>query len=255
MRLRDLVSLCLAIGSAFLAGCSTLVSERPVFASEDFDSSPVLLGRYASVESGPDSVRYYVDRSGVAGLRITGFHEVGEKWQQIFYGEGGAIALGGGDYVLQMSCLAYRGDTQWQSAALGPPHSPWRRFTAYGLAIRDRRAGDYWVLQSSTGLGHEDTPLYRRFGIEERKIPGMKQGDEDRIDILPHAISPSQARTFFAVAVLEVMAGRGQPVLVAQERAGANDASSRSEVAKAVEVSTTGECREIADGSPRFEGK
>jgi hypothetical protein len=235
--------------AALLCGCATMVSKHPLFAPASFDNSEFLTGTYQIQQNG--SGELIVERSGERGLRIVGMERDGDSWNQKFYGDGGAIALGGGDYVLQMSCVAFRDSSSWSAADVGPPGSDFRHYTIYGLAMKDRRKNDYWILQNFDGLSPE---MLARHGVVNAKI---KSGtDNDTVDVIPEGASVEEAKAFFREIVASAMAsGNGGPELVEQTSVDSTLAAANPDELKAVTLKTSAECRAIADHGERYTGK
>ncbi len=237
--------------AVLLCGCAAMVSKHPLFAPSAFDSSEYLLGTYQAHDGGPRSGEYIVDRSGTAGLRIVGLEHDGNNWLQTFYGDGAAIALGGGDYVLQMSCVAYRDSGGWKSADVGPPGSAFRSYTLYGLAIKDRRKNDYWIVQNVGGISGD---LLTRYGVNVFKI---KTGDgDDIVDVVPDSMTPEAAKSFFRDVVTAAMtSGQAGPELVEQTSVDSTLTAASPDETKALTLTTPAACRVIADHGERFSGK
>jgi hypothetical protein len=240
-----------AVASVLLSGCATMVSKQPLFAPSSFDGSEFLLGTYQTSDSGRRNGEFIVDRSGANGLRIVGLEHDGDNWVQMFYGDGGAIALGGGDYVLQLSCVAYHEKDGWKSADVGPPSSAFRSYTIYSLALKDRRKNDYWILQDAYGISSD---LFTRYGVNTVKI---KVGDaEDTVDVIPQGVAPETVKSFFRDVATALMAGgQSGPGLMEQTSVDSSLTASDPDETNALTLTTPAACRAIADHGERFSGK
>jgi hypothetical protein len=180
-----------------LAGCTGLISEKPVFGAADYDTTGALLGHYRDAEGRKSVV---VTRGLDGQLAFFGFEskttkkkgskDTEEVWRQAFYADAAAIALGGGDYTLQVSCTAIVQGNKSYAGWLGGKASPWRDYTAYGVIAQDRKQDHLWFsanfYESSDGAEH----ILTRYGAQKPK-------DSGGVRILPPNITRAAAMAMF----------------------------------------------------------
>ena len=170
--MRKLVVLMLA---AALGGCATVSSQSPMFAPAPEKSA--LAGIYG-IPGDKGSIDLVVRRRDASSYDAFLFNPE-EPHQEGLAAEFSAVPLSGGDYVLQVSCLASRKDDgkgPWEMAPAG--------FQYWTLAAA-RPHGDYW-------LGFNLT----NDAADALSAKYKQTHDKDGIKLA--GLSPDRARAFFS---------------------------------------------------------
>lgn len=240
-----------------LAGCTGLVSEKPVFAPSDYDTSGSLLGHYGT----PDSHRKVVVARGAdGGIVLLGYEygkpenkpegaaqtDADEVLAQSFYAEGAVIPLGGGDFVLQISCSAMNDNGKDFYSWLGGRQSPYRAYTSYGYIAQDRSKSYLWASSNFYSSRDEPAAIFNKYGVETApKIDGKSIIDAR---IIPPGISKGAIRSLFRELIAQDMdSGDSGELYQRRSREPALD----SDEAKATRLNDSAECRRIQlEGEP-----
>ncbi len=123
---------------------------------------------------------------------------------QTFYGEGAAIPLGGGDFVLQITCSALVKDGKVYASWIGGKKSPYPTYTVYGTVAQDRKKGYGWAniyLFSARGDRSEDVDYADSLNLFFNKYRIKTSGDGSEgnasVAIIPSDIGRSAALSLF----------------------------------------------------------
>lgn len=253
---RGFRSALLACTLGVLTGCTALVSEKPVFAPTDYDTTGALLGHYQEYGGQKQVV---VTRGADGELVFLGFESkpVPKKkdskaqdqaiWAQALYAEAAAIPLGGGDYVLQVSCTALAHDGKTFAGWLGGKVSPFKNHTAYAFLAEDRKKDYLWFSANFYASGDDNARVFNRYGVQ--KPPGK----DDDVRIIPADISRSATMAMFRELIALDMASSGSPELYHREN---RDGQPDENEAAAMVIKDSAQCHRLqTEGDPPKDGK
>jgi hypothetical protein len=229
-----------AFFAAVLAGCTGVVSEKPVFAASDFDTTGALLGHYTDTG---ENRKVLVTRGPDGQLVVFGFEnkpvkkgkETEDVWYHAFYAEGAAVALGGGDYVLQISCSAIAQGGKTYAGWLGGKSSPYRDYTAYGVIAQDRQQDHLWFSANFYRNGEDAERVFARYGA-------VKPKDRSELRILPPDMPRAAATAMFRELIAFEMAQDASPTLY---RRADRNAILDAELAKFLVIKDSTTCRRL----------
>lgn len=209
----------LACSLTALAGCTGLISEKPVFAPADYDSSGVLLGHYRKLD---ENMQVVVSRGRDGRIVILGFETKGtgqtnksetdvqsnnrENLVQSLYAEAAAIPLGSGDFALQVSCSVVIRDGKTFASWLGGRESPYRSYAVYGFVAQDRKKDYLWVSTNFYGGGDDTALIFNRYAVE--KAPQDTSTDYD-VRIIPPDLTRPAAMALFRDLIAQYMESDG----------------------------------------------
>jgi hypothetical protein len=201
-----------------LAGCTALISEKPVFGAADYDTSGSLLGHYKMVDESTQATQVLATRGPEGRMVLLGFEvkkaaptnnpEPGAQTDkhdvlvQGYYAEAAAIPLGGGDFALQVSCAALIEDGKIYASYLGGKKSPYRNYTAYGVIAQDRMKDYLWVSTNFYSREEDTDLIFNRYAVA--KAPENNGKDYD-VRIIPPDISRSAAVALFRDLIAQDM--------------------------------------------------
>ncbi len=219
-----------------LAACTSIVSQKPIFSDKDFEKSDGVLGIYDALNSNP-SEEFEVTREGAGKLRVIGLGQDKQKWFEFFYADFSAIPMGGGDYILQVSCSLMRDDKDWKPA----PVAMTKGYTDFAFVLKDRRADTYWSLANFSDV----TPaLLARYGAVDPSVRDPKQ--DNSIRILPAGMAKEKAIAFFRDVAADAMNnGNGNPGVIERRTSGPQAIDPKSDEAKAIVVRTPQQCQSL----------
>ena len=222
--------------TAIVSGCTSIVSQRPVFPPAAFATSDNLLGVYAPLDTGDGE--YFVEREGEAGLKIIGLGRSNGVWREAVYIDGAAVPLGDGDYVLQMSCVILWDDKKGWAPFPGITQ---RNYASYALVMQDRRAYTYWLLRDFSAI---DAETFEQYGVARPDSGDSKT--RSYIAILPKSMSTQRAAAFFRAVAQNAMAKPDdKPEAIVQRAIGVRGPNDGSPEAKAIVVGAPEQCRAI----------
>lgn len=226
---------------SILSGCTSLVSEKPVFEPADYDTSGSLAGHYRVVG---DAGQVVITANPDGRLTLFGFQTVKAKKRakdntetrvQALYADAAAIPVGNGDYALQISCAALADKDKDYASWLGGKDSRWRDYSAYGVIAQDRQQDHLWFSANFYRSTDELDRLFDRYGVKPAP-------DSRGIRILPAAMSRSAAGALFRDLIAREMApGGGGELFHREDREGRLTAD--EEQALRIKDSTT--CRRL----------
>lgn len=202
-----------------LAGCTGLISEKPVFVPADYDTSGSLLGHYRKLD---ENVKVVVTRGREGRIVILGFEDkkVGptnkpntdaqnnsrEDMLQNLYAEAAMIPLGGGDFAMQISCSAVIHGGKTYASSLGGKKSPYRSYAVYGFVAQDRKKDYLWVSTNFYGGGDDTALVFNRYAVE--KAPQNASKDYD-VRIIPPDLTRPAAVALFRDLIAQYMGSDG----------------------------------------------
>ena len=222
--------------AAGIAGCTSIVSQKPIFSDKDFEKSDGVLGIYDALNANP-SEEFEVSREGAGKLRAIGLGQDKQKWFQFFYADFSAIPMGGGDYILQVSCSLMREDKGWKPA----PVVMTKGYTDFAFVLKDRRADTYWSLANFSDV----TPaLLTRYGVVDPSVRDPKQ--DNSIRVMPQSMPKEKAIAFFRDVAADVMNNaNGNPGIVERRTSGPQAIDPKSDEAKAITVRNAQQCQSL----------
>jgi hypothetical protein len=222
--------------AAGIAGCTSIVSQKPIFSDKDFEKSDGVLGIYDAQTTNP-SEEFEVTRESAGKFRAIGLGQDKQKWFQFFYADFSAIPLGGGDYVLQVSCSLMADDKGWKPA----PTAMTKGYSDFALVLKDRRVNAYWSLANF----QDTTPaLLARYGAVDPSVRDPKQ--DSSIRILPASMSKEKAIAFFRDLAADTMNNaNGNPGIIERRTSGPQAIDPTSDEAKAITVRTAQQCQSM----------
>lgn len=216
---RSCVPVLLACSLTGLAGCTGLISEKPVFIPADYDASGSLLGHYRKLD---ENIRVVVSRGREGRIVILGFeakktpqtnksetdaqNNNREDLLQNLYAEAAVIPLGSSDFALQVSCSAVIHDGKTYASWLGGKNSPYRSYAVYGFVAQDRKRDYLWVSTNFYGGGDDTTLVFNRYAVE--KAPQNTSKDYD-VRIIPPDLARPAAMALFRDLIAQYMGSDG----------------------------------------------
>lgn len=244
------------VAAAILAGCTTLISEKPAFAAADYDTSGALYGHYRSADGKQQVLvtrgaagQFVVQQFDVAVMFVKGKDgnpdEQHESLTQSAYAEGAAIPLGGGDFALQMSCVALAHDGKTFASWLGGKASPVRSYTIYGLIAQDRKRDRLWASANFSDGGDETALIFNRYGVRKAPKALVKENDAR---VLPPGLDRTAALDLFRALIARAMdSGNGSTLYERINR----DMEPSDDEAAATLLGDTQTCRHLqTEGEP-----
>jgi hypothetical protein len=224
---RACVPVLLACSLTGLAGCTGLISEKPVFVPADYDTSGSLLGHYRKLD---ENMQFVVTRGREGRIVIFGFEskKTGqtnkpdtennghEELLQGLYAEAAAIPLGGGDFALQVTCSAVMHDGKTYATWLGGKKSPYRSYAMYGFVAQDRKRDYLWVSTNFYGGGDDTALLFNRYAVE--KAPQNTSKDYDVRIIPPYLARPAAIALFRDLIAQYMNSGGGSDLYQRTDR-------------------------------------
>ena len=216
---RSCVPVLLACSLTALAGCTGLISEKPVFDPADYDTSGSLLGHYRKLD---ENMQVVVARGREGRVVILGFeiekagqttksgtdgqNKKHEDLVQSLYAEAAVIPLGGGDFALQVSCSAVIHDGKPYASWLGGKKSPYRSYTLYGFVAQDRKKNYLWVSTNFYSGDDEAAQVFNRYAVD--KAPKNTSKDYD-VRIIPPDLMRPAAMSLFRDLIAQDMGSDG----------------------------------------------